>query len=46
MSNLHKRLIKHRHMTSEEKKNCKCEMCTGLNVNKQKVSLQKPEEVF
>lgn len=34
MSKLHERLLKHKHMSSEEKKNCTCETCTGLNIYK------------
>ena len=44
MSKLHERLLKHKHMTLEEKKTCRCDMCKGLNVYKRdrvKMSMQK-----
>lgn len=34
MSKLHERLLKHKHMNLEEKKNCTCELCKGLNIHK------------
>lgn len=34
MSKLHERLLKHKHMTLEEKKSCTCEICKGLNIHK------------
>ncbi len=41
MSKLHERLLKHKHMTLEEKEVCKCEMCNGLNIHKPKIEMPK-----
>ncbi len=32
MSNLHKRIKVHQHMTLEEKENCQCDMCKELGI--------------
>lgn len=42
MSKLHERLLKHKHMSPEEKSNCICELCKGLNVNKTRRKIEMP----
>jgi len=42
MSKLHERLLKHKHMSSEEKSNCTCELCKRLNVNKTRRKIEIP----
>lgn len=43
MSNLHKMKIKHQGMNPEEKMECNCELCKGLNVDKTKRKSNVPE---
>lgn len=46
MSNLHKRIKKHENMNIAEKERCNCDLCKGLNVdkNKRKVEIKNFEK--